>query len=131
MGYYKDDYKNNYKDDYKYESECHNHEFQTSIDYKKDDEGKKHNHRISCITGPAIKCDKSHIHKVETFTDTFGDHIHKVCDTTGPAIYLPGGKHIHLVKGKTSNNDGHCHNYYFVTEIQDPTNVPKKEKCCD
>lgn len=116
---------------YKNESECHNHEFQTSTDYKKDDECKKHNHRISGVTGPAIKCGNSHIHKVEEFIDTFGDHIHKICDTTGPAIYLPGGKHIHLVKGKTSNNDGHCHNYYFATEIEDPTNVPKKEKCCD
>ena len=62
MGYNKDDYKDNYENNYKYESECHNHEFQTSTDYKKDDEGKKHNHRISGITGPAIKCGKSHIH---------------------------------------------------------------------
>ena len=119
MGYCKDEVK------------CHNHEFQTSTDYKRDDEGVKHNHNISCITGPAIKCGDSHVHKVEAYTNTFGDHFHKVCDTTGPAIYLPGGKHIHIVKGKTSCNDGHSHNYYIATEAEDPTNVPKKDKCCN
>lgn len=127
MGYY----NNDFKDECKYEVESHNHEFQTSTDYKRDDEGKKHNHRISCVTGPAMKYGKSHIHKIKTFTDTFGDHYHEVCDTTGQAIYLPGGKHIHLVKGETGVSEGHYHDYYFTTDVEDPSEVPEKDKCCN
>ncbi|WP_099716597.1 MULTISPECIES: YmaF family protein [unclassified Clostridium] len=107
----------------------HNHEFLSSTDYKEDDECVIHNHRIAGVTGPPIKYGKSHIHKVNEFTDTFDDHFHGICDTTGPAIELPGGKHIHLVKGKTTVNDGHQHDYYFATLIQDPSNVPEDKGC--
>ncbi|GAA0076133.1 YmaF family protein [Clostridium sp. CTA-5] len=104
----------------------HNHEFESSTDYARDDEGVLHNHRISGVTGPPIKCGDSHIHKVAVLTDTFDDHFHKICDTTSKAINLPNGKHIHLLKGETSTEDGHDHDYYFATLIQDPTNVPKR-----
>jgi hypothetical protein len=107
----------------------HNHEFLSSTDYERDDEGELHNHRIAGVTGPPIKHGKSHIHKINEYTDTFGDHFHAICDTTGPALYLPGGKHIHLVKGTTTIADGHDHDYYFTTLIEDPTNVPEDRKC--
>jgi hypothetical protein len=107
----------------------HNHEFLSSTDYEKDDERVIHNHRIAGTTGPAIKCGKSHVHKIKVLTDTFDDHFHGICDTTGPAIFLPGGKHIHLVKGETTCNDGHQHDFYFTTLIEDPTNVPEDKKC--
>ena len=84
-----------------YKVENHNHEFLSSTDYEEDDEGVVHNHRIAGVTGPPIKYGKSHVHKIAVFTDTFGDHFHTICDTTGPAISLPGGKHIHLLKGTT------------------------------
>ena len=103
--------------------ENHNHEFLSSTDYE-EDEGVLHNHRIAGVTGPPIICGRSHVHKVEVFTDTFHDHFHKVCAITGPALALPCGKHIHLIQGETTNNDGHDHDYYFVTLIQDPTNMP-------
>jgi len=119
---------NDYEEKY-YKIEKHNHEFESSTDYARDDEGKIHNHRIAGVSGPPIKYYKSHIHKVYVYTDTFGDHFHKICDTTGPAIYLPGGKHIHLLKGTTSEEDGHTHDYYFTTLIEDPTNVPEDKKC--
>ena len=112
----------NNNNNYRNESQCHNHEFQTSTNYRRDDEG---------VTGPAIRCGSSHVHKIKTFADTFGDHIHEICDTTGPAIYLRDGKHIHLVKGKTSNNEGHRHDYYFTTDVEDQSNVPKKDRCSD
>ncbi|MGM9933613.1 YmaF family protein [uncultured Clostridium sp.] len=121
----------NNNNNYRNESQCHNHEFQTSTNYRRDDEGRRHNHRTSGVTGPAIRCGSSHVHKIKTFADTFGDHIHEICDTTGPAIYLRDGKHIHLVKGKTSNNEGHRHDYYFTTDVEDQSNVPKKDRCCD
>ena len=102
----------------------HDHEFLSSTDYERDEARQCHNHRIAGVTGPPIICGRSHVHKVEEFTDTFNDHFHKVCVITGPALALPGGKHIHLIKGETTNNDGHDHDYYFVTLIQDPTNMP-------
>jgi hypothetical protein len=112
-----------------YKIKNHNHEFLSSTDYEEDDEGVRHNHRIAGTTGPAIKCGESHIHKIETLTDTFDDHFHGICDTTGPAIYLSGGKHIHLVKGQTTCNDGHRHDYFFVTLIEDPSSVPGDKEC--
>lgn len=125
-----DEYKENdkCKENY-YKVKNHNHEFESSTDYEEDDECVLHNHRIAGVTGPPIKCGKSHIHKVEVFTDTFGDHFHKICDTTGPALYLPGGKHIHLLKGTTTVADGHDHDYYFTTLIEDPTSIPEKKDC--
>lgn len=114
-----------------YQVENHNHEFESSTDYKKNDEGVIHNHRIAGVTGPAIKCGKSHVHKVTEYTDTFGDHFHEVCVVTGPAIYLPGGKHIHIIMGKTTpaEDNNHRHDFYFATLIEDPTEVPKNIGC--
>ncbi|WP_315076755.1 YmaF family protein [uncultured Clostridium sp.] len=43
--------------------------------------------------------------------------------------HLTNGKHIHLVKGKITIDDGHDHDYYFATQIQDPTEVPEKKMC--
>lgn len=104
----------------------HNHEFLSSTDYDGEIE---HNHRIAGVTGPAIRQGMSHVHKIEEYTDTFGDHYHKICDTTGPAIYISKDKHIHLIKGETTFDAGHDHDYYFTTLIEDPSNVPEKGKC--
>jgi hypothetical protein len=102
----------------------HNHEFLSSTDFERDDAREFHNHRIAGVTGPAIAAGSSHVHKIDVLTDTFHNHFHRICDTTGPALYLPNGKHVHLIKGETTNNDDHDHDYYFVTLIEDPANVP-------
>ena len=102
----------------------HNHEFLSSTDFERDEARELHNHRIAGVTGPPIIAGRSHVHKIDVLTDTFHDHFHRICDTTCPALYLPSGKHVHLVKGETTNNDGHDHDYYFVTLIEDPTNIP-------
>lgn len=107
----------------------HNHEFLSSTDYARDDNGDIHNHRIAGVTSPPIRYRESHIHIVEVLTDTFDDHFHVIRYTTGRAINLPGGKHIHLVRGVTSRNDGHQHNFYFTTLIENPSNVPEGRKC--
>ncbi len=107
----------------------HNHEFLSSTNYEKDDDCNIHNHRIAGMTGPAIRNGVTHVHKIEEITDTFCDHIHKICDITGPAIYISNNKHVHLIKGVTSCCDGHDHDYYFTTLIEDPTNVPNSGKC--
>ena len=111
----------------------HNHEFLSSTDYEEDDDGVEHNHRIAGVTGPPIECGKSHVHKIAVLTDTFVDHFHEICDTTGPALYLKDGKgkHIHLLKGTTgvADDNNHDHDYYFTTLIEDPSNVPEDNKC--
>ena len=109
----------------------HNHEFLSSTDYEEDAEGVEHNHRIAGVTGAPIMRGKSHVHNIAVFTDTFDDHFHKICDTTGPALWLPDGKHIHLLKGTTGEADenNHDHDYFFTTLIQAPSNVPEDRKC--
>lgn len=131
MGYNYDDEDDNscYTECFSQCVENHNHEFLSTTDNQRDDEGVIHNHRIAGITGHPIKHRKNHIHKINVLTDTFDDHFHEICDTTGPAIYLPDGKHIHLIKGTTTCEDGHKHDYYFTTLVQDPTNVPQKRRC--
>ncbi|SFC38065.1 YmaF family protein [Clostridium uliginosum] len=111
-----------------YRVKNHNHEFLSSTDYAKD-EGVEHNHRIAGVTGPPMGPGKYHFHKIAVFTDTFDDHFHKICDTTGPALWLSDGKHIHLVEGTTEPEDQHDHDYFFTTLIQDPTNVPEDRNC--
>jgi len=111
-----------------YERKGHNHEFQSSVNYEKDDEGMEHSHRIAGVTGPEINYGQSHVHKIHVLTDTSGDHYHEISDTTSTALYLNGKKHIHLLKGQTTYDDGHKHDYYFTTLIEDPTSVPEDGK---
>ena len=43
--------------------ETHNHEFLTSTNYDENDECEIHNHRVAGVTGPAIPCRGSHVHR--------------------------------------------------------------------
>jgi hypothetical protein len=43
-----------------------------------------------------------------------------VIDKTGLAIPVGDGKHVHLVTGETTENDGHVHEYIFATLIESP-----------
>lgn len=104
----------------------HNHEFQSSVDYEKDDEGIEHSHHVSGVTGPSIKYGQSHVHRVYVFTDTSTDHYHEISGTTGPALYINGQKHIHLLAGITTFDHGHKHDFYFTSLVEDPTSVPGK-----
>lgn len=79
-----------------------------------------HNHRFAGISGPAILRGNSHVHRIETLTDST-DHIHRIEDFTGEAINVGGGRHVHLVRGTTSFDDGHRHNFIFATLIENPT----------
>jgi hypothetical protein len=124
-GYYA---QNDQYQEQNYKRETHNHEFQANTDYEKDDEGMEHSHRIAGVTGPSIKYGKSHVHKIAVLTDTSSDHYHEISDTTGPALYLHGKKHVHLLKSKTTYDDGHEHYYYFTTLIEDPASMPEGGK---
>ncbi|MVX65581.1 hypothetical protein GKZ28_18020 [Clostridium chromiireducens] len=108
--------------------QTHNHEFQSSVDYVKDGEGMEHSHRIAGVTGPSIKDGQSHVHKVNIFIDTSSDHYHEISGTTVPALYINGRKHVHLLMGTTTYDDGHEHNYYLTTLVEDPTTMQKDNK---
>lgn len=101
------------------DAHSHTHEYlgSTKIAEKRED---PHNHRFAGVTGDAIPVPGSHIHKLKTNTDNFEDHFHAICDETGPAIPTCEGRHIHFVKGKTTFDDGHKHEYIFATLIENP-----------
>lgn len=93
----------------------HTHEFlgSTKIDKKKHS---SHNHRFAGITGEAIIRGNSHIHNICTNTDYF-DHYHGIKITSGPAIFVGSGRHIHFVIGNTTLEDGHQHKFILATLI--------------
>ena len=109
-------------DKYQHNKNCHKqrhtHEFLGSTKLAELEED-PHNHRFAGVTGEAIPHGRSHFHKLETNTD-FVDHFHEIIDRTSLAIPVGNGKHVHLVKGMTTENDGHRHNYIFATLIESP-----------
>lgn len=116
---------NNYsKQNYYCTRQKHVHEFEGSTRFAEEGAA-RHNHRFAGVTGEAIYCKNTHVHKIITNTD-FTNHYHKICICTGPAIYIGGGKHIHLVKGYTTFVDGHVHGFIFTTLIEAPT---ERGKC--
>ncbi len=102
----------------------HVHEFLGSTQIAEEEED-PHNHRFAGVSGEAILAKESHIHKIWTRTDFFEEHFHEIEDSTGPAIEVGNGKHIHFVKGETTFNDGHDHDFQFATLIENPLQ-PKK-----
>jgi hypothetical protein len=78
-----------------------------------------HNHRFAGVSGPAIPRGRSHVHRIETLTDST-DHVHRIEDFTGEAIEVGDGRHVHFVRGRTSFDDGHEHSYIFATLIENP-----------
>ena len=98
--------------------QTHVHEFLGSTKLE-DENGNIHNHRFAGVSGEAIPERKSHIHKIRTRTDVF-DHFHEIEVSTGPAIDVRNGKHVHFVKGETTFNDGHDHDFQFATLIESP-----------
>lgn len=81
----------------------------------------RHNHRFAGVTGQAIRVGKSHVHEIDLSRTDFLDHFHQLKKIrTGPAIKVGNGKHIHLVTGQTTLNDGHVHQFKFATLIQAP-----------
>jgi hypothetical protein len=97
----------------------HDHEFLGSTQFA-DIGNTRHNHRFSGVTSEAIPINQNHVHTIRTRTDYFG-HFHDVIITTGPAIILQDGKHIHFVRGTTTFEDGHVHQFVFATLIEAPS----------
>lgn len=100
--------------------QSHTHEYLGSV--KIADKEDPHNHRFAGVTGEAIPMPGgNHYHELENRTDYYEDHFHMMCNKTGPGIPVGNDRHVHCVKGATSVDDNHCHDYIFVTLIDDPT----------
>jgi hypothetical protein len=100
------------------QSQSHVHEFLGSTKLAEQGD-ERHNHRFAGVTSEVIPQGDSHVHVIFTNTDFF-DHHHEVAIKTGPAIPVGNGKHIHFVKGRTTLDDGHVHQFEFATLIQKP-----------
>lgn len=79
-----------------------------------------HNHRFAGVTSEVIPSGNSHVHNIYVNTDFAVAHLHEVGITTGPAIPVGEGRHIHLVTGVTTIDVNHVHEYIFATLIEDP-----------
>lgn len=106
-----------YSEDSCKERQKHVHEFLGSTKLAEEEE--RHNHRFAGVTGEAIPTNGSHKHKVCSKTDFF-HHLHDIDVFTGPAIEVGNGKHVHFVRGKTTVNDDHFHDFQFATLIESP-----------
>lgn len=98
--------------------QTHDHEFLGSTRFAEERDD-RHNHRFACVSSEAYPIKGSHVHKIKVRTDFFG-HFHEICVTTGPAIPVGNGKHVHTATGLTSCNDGHQHEFIFATLIDAP-----------
>jgi hypothetical protein len=100
--------------------QTHTHEFEESTKLAEMGED-RHNHRVAGVTSDAIPVGRGrHVHAILSNTD-FLDHHHEIGVRTGIDIRVPGtNKHIHLVSGRTTMNDGHFHEFLFTTQIDSP-----------
>lgn len=102
------------------ETQTHVHEFQESTKLAEMGED-RHNHRVAGVTSEVIPISPyRHVHAIKDNTD-FLDHHHEIGVTTGPDIPIPNSnKHVHLVRGMTTVDDGHFHDFLFTTQIESP-----------
>ena len=99
--------------------QTHTHEFESSTKLAEEGDD-RHNHRFAGVTSEVILLPGgNHKHVIYTRTDFFG-HLHEVAVETEPARDVGHGKHVHFVKGITTLNDGHFHEFAFTTLIEAP-----------
>ena len=102
------------------ETQTHVHEYEQSTKLAEEGDD-RHNHRVAGVTSEVIDCGNSkHMHVIKDNTD-FLDHHHEIAVTTGLNIDIPNtNKHVHLVSGCTTTDDGHFHEFLFTTQINSP-----------
>jgi len=99
--------------------QTHTHGFESSTKLAEEGDD-RHNHRFAGVTSEVIPISgNSHKNTIFTLTDFLG-HLHQVAVETGPAIDVGNGKHVHFVKGNTTMDDGHFHEFAFTTIIEAP-----------
>lgn len=100
-------------------AQTHVHEFLGSTELAEEGED-RHNHRFAGVTSQVIPKGKNHVHAILTNTDFFENHHHEIGVTTGIAIPVGDGKHVHFVEDVTTVDDGHFHEFEFATLIENP-----------
>lgn len=60
-----------------------------------------------------------HVHYYSIYTSFDRGHSHLIYGYTGPAIFLPDGRHYHLFQGRTSVDGSipHSHEYFGATSL--------------
>lgn len=101
--------------------QTHVHEFEESVKLAESGED-RHNHRVAGMTSEVIPIGGGkHVHAYGVINTDFLDHHHEIGGTTGPNIPIPGtNKHVHVISGTTTCDDGHFHDYLFTTQIDSP-----------
>lgn len=101
--------------------QTHVHEFQESVKLAESGDD-RHNHRVAGVTGEVIPLEGGgHVHPFGVINTDFLDHHHEIGGLTGPNIPIPGtNKHVHVISGVTTCDDGHFHEFLFTTQIDSP-----------
>ncbi|WP_241428107.1 YmaF family protein [Clostridium sp. DJ247] len=101
--------------------QTHVHEFEESTKLAETGED-RHNHRVAGVTSEVIPSGGGrHVHAFGVINTDFLDHHHEIGGTSGPDIPIPGtNKHVHVISGITTFNDGHAHEFLFTTQIDSP-----------
>jgi hypothetical protein len=89
--------------------EQHSHSFAGTTTYNKG-----HIHHYAGISSEAPS-KVQHVHIIEGITTFFLAHKHKYVTKTGPAIFLPDGRHYHYYKTKVDRVKDHIHYISGVT----------------
>lgn len=102
-------------------SQTHVHEFAESVKLAEQGED-RHNHRVAGVTSEVIPIEGGrHVHAFGIVNTDFLDHHHEIGGTTEPNVPIPGtNKHVHVIRGTTTCNDGHTHDFLFTTQIDSP-----------
>ncbi|WP_029452036.1 YmaF family protein [Clostridium algidicarnis] len=102
------------------QTQSHVHEFEQSTKLAEEGDD-RHNPRLAGVTSEVIPIENGrHVHSILSNTDFFNHH-HEIGVTTGPDIPIPNSnKHVHLVNGVTTLDDGHFHEFLFTTQINSP-----------
>lgn len=79
-----------------------------------------HNHRFAAISGEAVMVPGGHVHALETRTDFYDDHFHTISGTSGRNIQVGSNRHVHFLRGTTSTQDGHSHQFRASALIENP-----------
>lgn len=102
-------------------AQTHVHEFEESVKLAEAGDD-RHNHRVAGVTSEIIPIEGGrHMHAFGVINTDFLDHHHEIGGLTGPNIPIPGtNKHVHVISGSTTCNDGHFHDFLFTTQIDSP-----------
>jgi hypothetical protein len=97
----------------------HTHKFFGFTDYT-DKCKHRHNHYFSGRSSQVIPKSSSHVHAIYVDINSSNNHQHCIGQKSESDISIGKGKHIHIIKGITTLNENHVHDFIFTTLIENP-----------